>query len=59
MGEAEPLEDHEGAEAGDEVEEPRYEGVAQDVGQGGGHLRLLFAQFLQQNGQSNENFYHH
>jgi len=46
VGEAEPLEDHEGPQAGYEVEEPRYEGVPQDVGEGSGHLSLLLAQFL-------------
>ncbi len=46
MGEAEPLEGHEGPQAGYEVEEPWYEGVTQDIGQGGRHFSLLLTQLL-------------
>jgi hypothetical protein len=46
VGEAEPLEGHEGPQAGYEVEEPWYEGVTQDVSQGSGHFSLLLTQLL-------------
>ena len=46
VGEAEPLEDTEGCEAGDDVEGAWYEGVPQDVRNGCGQLGLLLARLL-------------